>query len=213
MEHLACAPPWLHAVRAICGDRILAGNVSSPVKGTPGRSASATRSRRLSVRWRPGLALARIAAALQRQAGSTDIDRVLEALRDEWQECFYVAVVAEEAVVCVHCVATSDVNRVSVSVPLGKAVSTPCVRLCQGHFGGTPGTDQAEQAGRCPAVAVHRSDAHAPCRHREGSCAYSRTEICGCDQEIETGVVAYAVPFLGPDTDHRSLGVIGPRNG
>src|SRR5579871_4682902 len=63
-----------------------------------------------SLRWKPGLGLLRIASGIYSRSGTGNVTRVLEALRDEWQECFFLAALSQDEVICIQSIATSDLH-------------------------------------------------------------------------------------------------------
>src|ERR1700709_953614 len=51
------------------------------------------------------------------------IERGLPALRDRWRECFFLASVVDDAIICVRSLPTIDPNRMTVTVPLGQPMA------------------------------------------------------------------------------------------
>src|ERR1700744_4498492 len=51
------------------------------------------------------------------------IEAGMTALRDRWRECFFLASVVEDAIICVRSLPTSDPNRMTVTVPLGQPMA------------------------------------------------------------------------------------------
>ena len=164
-----------------------------------------------SLRWRPGLGLVRIASTLNNRRGEASIDRVLEGLRDRWQECFFVSVLTEEAVVCIRSVETTDPNRVSVTVPPGRRLPLHASASGKAIVAAVP-----KATGRAMLTATRRTRFTDSTLTRladiDRDLASTRERgYAVCDQELETGVLAYAVSFRDPQDELRSLGVIGPR--
>lgn len=209
IEHLAEAPHGLTLSEVSAATGLSPGTCHRLLGGL--QQARLAQRDESSLRWQPGLGLVRIAAALNRQTGVTNIDRALESLRDEWQECFYVAVWTEEAVVCIRSVETTDMNRVSVSVPLGRRFPLHASASAKAILAQLPRAASREKLTHSPRS---RFTDWTLTRLVDIEKDLVRTRERGyaiCDQEIETGVVAYAVPLLGPHGELRSLGVIGPR--
>ncbi|MDX6664790.1 MAG: IclR family transcriptional regulator, acetate operon repressor [Solirubrobacteraceae bacterium] len=164
-----------------------------------------------SKRYRPGIGLLRIAGSLRHPAGS-EVDTALVALRDRWQECFYLTELVHDGIVSVRSVTTNDPNRMSVSVPVGRRMGP-----------------HASASGKAIMAELDREQRHQVVAAAGGLAALTPFTITDedalerdldasrsrghavCDQETEIGVAALAVPVRGDEGVRQSLGVIGPR--
>jgi IclR family transcriptional regulator, acetate operon repressor len=164
-----------------------------------------------SLRWRPGLALVRITSTLEQRSGTNSIDRVLETLRDGWQECFFFSVMTEGSVICIRSVETTDTHRVSVTVPPGRRLPLHAA---------ASGKAIAAQLPKTTVRAMLATDRrrkftdHTLTRLVDIERDLAATRGRGyaiCDQEVEAGVTAFAVPLVGIRDELSSLAVIGPR--
>lgn len=167
----------------------------------------------LSKRWHLGPGFIRIALGISGGgAAETAANRLLEQLRDTWNECFFVVVLAEDHCVCIHVVETSGSQRITVSVPLGRELAL--------HASASAKAILAE----LPAVEAKRLLRTAPRRRYTDKTLTGVAEVIEdlrrtrargyaiCDEELEPGVCAYAVTIgNGTGPASRSLGVIGPR--
>jgi DNA-binding IclR family transcriptional regulator len=140
-------------------------------------------------RYRPGVAMLRLAGALGQAGFDSAADRGLRALRDRWQESFFLAALRDDVIFSVRSVSTiigayaTDAERERL---LGRADALR-------EYTAFTITDRA---------ALERElDA---CRERG---------YAVCDQETEIGVAAFAVPVISADggSTGRSVAVIGPR--
>lgn len=166
-----------------------------------------------SRRFLPGVGLVRIAGGLASAGFSTAADTTLGALRDRWQEGVYLTRLIDDGVVCVRAVSTSDPNRMSASVPVGRqmgvhasASGKAIAALVDDEtvdrlLGAGGGLQQLTALTITDRATLDRDLAMT----RERGYAV-------CDQETEIGVAALAVAIVGPDGHPgRSIGVIGPR--
>jgi IclR family acetate operon transcriptional repressor len=166
---------------------------------------------RASLRWKPGLGLVRITANIHRRSGVADVDRVLEALRDQWQECFFLSVLSEREVVCIRSIETSDLHRMSVTVPLGRRLPMHASASAKAILAQLPAD---VRRGALTSAARPKFTEWTLTRVSDIEKDLEVTRERGyatCDQEMESGVLAHAVHLRGPLGEHRSLGVIGQR--
>jgi len=166
-----------------------------------------------SGQYRHGIGLLKLAAAVTSSSVLGEpTEAILRSLRDRWQECFYLSVLVDDAVVCLRSVATTDPNRMGVYVPLGRrfpphAAAAAKVILAFGRDGLAQRLLAKEDL-----VAFTRFTHTAEEEiHNELEATRERGYAI-CDQEMEIGVIAFAVPVAVADGDVVwSLGVIGPR--
>jgi DNA-binding IclR family transcriptional regulator len=164
-------------------------------------------------RWRPGVGLVRIAAAVSPSAGfGALVDPVLVELRDHWQECFYFSNLTDGQVVCVRSVETTEPHRISVSVPLGRRMAlhaSAAAKAILAHLT----EDEARRL--LDASPFEHFTRHTLTSTEAVLADLEATRVRGfavCDQEMELGVAAYAAVLAGPPGEApRSLGVIGHR--
>jgi len=160
-----------------------------------------------SKRWRAGLGILRMAASMIPSVGFSALaDPVLAELRDRWQECFYLSVLADGEVVCVRSVATTAPHRMSVHVPVGRRFPLHAIL----SYLPLPETRQLLSA-REPECFTRQTIVDV--EELLADLTYVRAAgYAVCDQEMELGVTALAVAIGGPPGEPpRSLGVIGPR--
>lgn len=164
-------------------------------------------------RWRPGIGLVRIATSVSPSAGFGPlVDPLLTALRDRWQECFYLANLTDGQVVCVRSVETTDPNRMSVRVPLGRRMAIHASAAAKAILAELTAEEAGRLLGAAPCEPITRYTLRTP------EAVIADLEVCRdrgyaiCDQEMELGVAAYAAVIQGPPGEApRSLCVIGPR--
>jgi len=164
-----------------------------------------------SLRWKPGVGLLQIASGLYRSSSTASIDRALEALRDRWQECFFVAVLSQDEVICIRSIETSDPHRVSVTVPLGRRLPLHASASAKAILADLPVEVSRRMLGAAPRPRFTEST-RTRIADVERDLVQTRARgYSTCDQEMEAGVIAHAVHLGGASDGHRSLGVIGPR--
>jgi DNA-binding IclR family transcriptional regulator len=166
-----------------------------------------------SKRWRAGLGILRMAASMIPSVGFSALaDPLLTELRDRWQECFYLSVLADGEVVCVRSVATIAPHRMSVHVPVGRRFPLHASAAAKAILSDLPLSETRQL--------LTARDAEPFTQHTIvdvdellADLTYVRAAgYAVCDQEMELGVTALAVAIGGPPGEApRSLGVIGPR--
>lgn len=167
-----------------------------------------------SRRYRPGQALARLAAMVSSTGYGATIEAGMAALRDRWQECFFLAAMIDDAIVSVRSMQTVDPNRMSVSVPLGRRMSPHAAASGKAILAYLP-EDQAERVlGAADGLASLTENTITDPEEFQRELDRVREEGYGiCDEEAEAGAGAFAVPIVLADGSvHSSLAVIGPRN-
>ena len=168
----------------------------------------------LTRRYSVGRGLVQLAGMVTQIGRGASIEAGMTALRDRWRECFFLASIVDDAIICVRSLPTVDPNRMTVTVPLGQPM-TPNVagsgkvilayldpaeraRLIEAGGGMVRFTDKS---------IVDAEDFESEMvRIRERGYAI-------CDEESEIGAATVAVPIVLPDGNVRSaLGSIGPRD-
>lgn len=165
-----------------------------------------------SRRYWPGPRLAYLANLIASSVtGAQIIDRVLTGLRDGWQECSYVAAFIDNEVVCVRTVEVADPHRASLTMRLGQRFPL--------HASAASRAVLAELS-ELEAITLLRSNARqAFTPLTKTSLGELRAELLAtrargyalCDQEIEEGLIAVAVPIRGATGPLGALGAMGVR--
>src|ERR1700742_1173860 len=93
--------------------RLLAGSPKDE------RARRAPLPRRYSV----GRGLVQLAGMVTQIGRGASIEAGMTALRDRWRECFFLASVVDDAIICVRSLPTIDPNRMTVTVPLGQPMA------------------------------------------------------------------------------------------
>lgn len=162
--------------------------------------------------WRPGVALVRIAAAVVPNDGVGPlVDRALTALRDRWQEFFYLGVLSDGHVVCVRSIQTSEPHRVLLSLPVGRRVVMHAAASSRAILSQLPNAEVRRL------VAAELREQFTPRTHISVASLLKDLEVTRkrgyalCEEEIEFGITEYAVAVAGgPGEASRSLTVVGP---
>ncbi len=168
----------------------------------------------LTRRYSVGRGLVQLAGMVTQIGRGASIEAGMTALRDRWRECFFLASIVDDAIICVRSLPTIDPNRMTVTVPLGQPMA-PNV------------------AGSAKAILAHVSPAERErliaagggmARLTENSIVdvvefeneMDRIHDCGhaiCDEESEIGAATVAVPIVPPvGTVRSALAAIGPRD-
>jgi IclR family acetate operon transcriptional repressor len=157
----------------------------------------------LTRRYSVGPGLVQLAGMVTQIGRGASIEAGMAALRDRWRECFFLASVVDDAIICVRSLPTVDPNRMTVTVPLGQPILAHLPparreRLIAAGGGMVRFTDKS---------IVDAEDFESEMvRIRERGYAI-------CDEESEIGAATIAVPIVLPDGEVRSaLGTIGPRD-
>lgn len=162
--------------------------------------------------WRPGVTLVRIAAAVVPgdRLGAA-VDNALSALRDRWQEFFYLAVLSDDSVICARSIQTSDPYRVLLSLPIGRRVVMHAAASSRAILAELPekearrllGTERRTRFTTDTTTTIPALLEDLAQTHDRGYAA--------CEEEIEYGISEYAVAIAGlPGEPPRSLTVVGP---
>ena len=166
-----------------------------------------------SGQYRQGIGLLKLAAAVTSSSVLGEpTEAILRSLRDRWQECFYLSVLVDGEVVCIRSVATTDPNRMGVYVPLGRRFPAYAAAAAKAILAFGP----PELAKR--ALANEELVPFTRFTNTSRDKVLSELQLTRqrghavCDQEMEIGVIAFAVPVVVGNGDVVwSLGVIGPR--
>lgn len=162
--------------------------------------------------WRPGVALVRIAAAVVPgdRLGAA-VDNALSALRDRWQEFFYLAVVSDDRVICARSIQTSDSNRVLLSLPIGRRVVMHAAASSRAILAELSEKEARRLLSTEPRTRF-TTDTTTTIPDLLKDLAQTRSRgYAACEEEIEYGISEYAVAVAGPPGERpRSLTVVGP---
>src|SRR3978361_1664548 len=74
----------------------------------------------LTLRYSVGRGLVQLSGMVSQIGRGGSIEAGMTALRDRWRECFFLASVVDDAIICVRSMPTIDPNRMTVTVPLGQ---------------------------------------------------------------------------------------------
>ena len=77
----------------------------------------------LTRRYSVGRGLVQLAGMVTQIGRGASIEAGMTALRDRWRECFFLASVVDDAIICVRSLPTIDPNRMTVTVPLGQPMA------------------------------------------------------------------------------------------
>jgi IclR family acetate operon transcriptional repressor len=138
----------------------------------------------------------------------------MTALRDRWRECFFLASVVDDAIICVRSLPTIDANRMTVTVPLGQPMAPNVAGPGKAILSHVP------RAARERLVAAGggmvRLTKNSIVDEEDFESEMVRIRERGyaiCDEESEIGAATIAVPILLPEGEVRSsLATIGPRD-
>jgi DNA-binding IclR family transcriptional regulator len=167
----------------------------------------------LSKRYKYGPAFARLALSIQAADFMSDAEETaLRALRDRWQDCFYLSALLDGDVVCVRSTETNDPARMSIFVPIGRrlaihsSAAAKAIMAYQSH---------STIAARLSGGSLERYTPQTLTDPGAIVADLAQTKKRGyavCDQEMEPGVAALAVPvFDSRSAVTRSVGVIALR--
>lgn len=165
-------------------------------------------------RFYPGPALIRLAAAVWSAGSGPGVDLGLAKLRDRWQECFFIASVIDDAIVCTRSAIADEPTRMSVSVPLGRQMNPHAAASCKAILAFRPEAEQTRFVAAAGGLIrlTDRTITDSGVLGRELAKVPARGYAV-CDQEAELGVAAFAVPvILAGGVVESSLGVVGPRD-
>jgi DNA-binding IclR family transcriptional regulator len=77
----------------------------------------------LTRRYSVGPGLVQLSGMVTQIGRGASIEAGMTALRDRWRECFFLASVVDDAIICVRSMPTIDANRMTVTVPLGQPMA------------------------------------------------------------------------------------------
>ncbi len=168
----------------------------------------------LTRRYSVGPGLVQLAGMVTQIGRGASIEAGMTALRDRWRECFFLASVVDDAIICVRSLPTIDPNRMTVTVPLGQPM-TPNVAGAGKAILAHVSSEERERliaAGGGMARFAEKSIVDQEDFEAEMHLIRERGHAI-CDEEAEIGAATVAVPIVLPEGTVRSaLGSIGPRD-
>lgn len=168
----------------------------------------------LTRRYSVGSGLVQLAGMVTQIGRGASIEAGMTALRDRWRECFFLASVVDDAIICVRSLPTVDPNRMTVTVPLGQPMAPNVSGSGKAILAHVP-PEQRERliaAGGGMASLTENSIIDREDFEAEMSLIRERGHAI-CDEEAEIGAATVAVPIVVPEGSVRSaLATIGPRN-
>jgi IclR family transcriptional regulator, acetate operon repressor len=168
----------------------------------------------LTRRYSVGPGLVQLAGMVTQIGRGASIEAGMTALRDRWRECFFLATVVDDAIICVRSLPTIDPNRMTVTVPLGQPMVPNVAGSAKAILAHVPLAERERliAAGGGMTRFTERSIVEPDAFEEEMARVRDRGHAI-CDEESEIGAATVAVPIVLPDGTVRSaLGAIGPRD-
>jgi IclR family acetate operon transcriptional repressor len=166
----------------------------------------------LTRRYSVGPGLVQLSGMVTQIGRGASIEAGMTALRDRWRECFFLASMVDDAIICVRSLPTIDPNRMTVTVPLGQPMAPNVAgsgKAILAHV--SPGRRERLIAA---AGGMARLTENSIVDEEDFESEMARIRERGyaiCDEESEVG--AATVPIVLPEGEVRSsLAVIGPRD-
>jgi IclR family acetate operon transcriptional repressor len=168
----------------------------------------------LTRRYSVGPGLVQLAGMVTQIGRGASIEAGMTALRDRWRECFFLASVIDDAIICVRSLPTIDPNRMTVTVPLGQPMAPNVAGSGKAILAHVAEEDRGRliEAGGGMARFTEKSivEEHA---FEEEIARIRERGYAICDEESEIGAATVAVPIVVPGGEVRSsLAAIGPRD-
>jgi IclR family transcriptional regulator, acetate operon repressor len=168
----------------------------------------------LTRRYSVGPGLVELAGMVSQVGRAASIEAGMTALRDRWRECFFLASIVDDAIICVRALPTIDPNRMTVTVPLGQPMVPNVAGSAKAILAHVSAAERERliAAGGGMARFTDKSIVD-PDEFAEEMERIRRSGHAICDEESEIGAATVAVPVVLPDGTVRSaLGAIGPRD-
>lgn len=163
-------------------------------------------------RWRMGLGMAQLARSVAPVPGFVQsADPVMSHLRDQWRECFFLTALVDGEVVCVRS-ATPPARdpTTAVTVALGRRLPLHAAATAKAILAMLDFEQAASLLETAPRQRFTRWTNTRTPRIKNELALVSQIGYATCDQEMEEGVLAFAVAAKGPPGEPpRGLGVIG----
>ena len=168
----------------------------------------------LTRRYSVGPGLVQLSGMVTQIGRGASIEAGMTALRDRWRECFFLASIVDDAIICVRSLPTVDPNRMTVTVPLGQPMSPSVAgsgKAILAHLSPEE-RERLIEAGGGMIRFTEKSIVDAEDFEAEMVRIRERGHAL-CDEEAEIGAATVAVPIVLPEGNVRSaLGSIGPRD-
>jgi IclR family acetate operon transcriptional repressor len=168
----------------------------------------------LTRRYSVGPGLVQLAGMVSQIGRGASIEAGMTTLRDRWRECFFLASVVDDAIICVRSLPTIDPNRMTVTVPLGQPMAPNVAGSAKAILAHVASADRERllAAGGGMARLTERSIVDGEAFEAEMDLVRERGHALS-DEESEVGAATVAVPILLPEGTARSaLAAIGPRD-
>jgi IclR family transcriptional regulator, acetate operon repressor len=168
----------------------------------------------LTRRYSVGPGLVQLAGMVTQIGRGASIEAGMTALRDRWRECFFLASIVDDAIICVRSLPTVDANRMTVTVPLGQPMTPNVAGSGKAILAYVSPDERARliEAGGGMARFTEKSIVDAEDFESEMVRIRERGYAI-CDEESEIGAATVAVPIVLPEGNVKSaLGSIGPRD-
>jgi len=168
----------------------------------------------LTRRYSVGPGLVQLAGMVTQVGRGASIEAGMTALRDRWHECFFLASIVDDSIICVRSLPTVDPNRMTVTVPLGQPMAPNVAgsgKAILAHVSREE-RDRLIAAGGGMASFTQKSIVDQEDFEAEMQRIRERGHAI-CDEEAEIGAATVAVPIVLPEGTVRSaLATIGPRD-
>jgi len=168
----------------------------------------------LTRRYSVGPGLVQLAGMVTQIGRGASIEAGMTALRDRWRECFFLASIVDDAIICVRSLPTVDPNRMTVTVPLGQPMTPNVAGSGKAILAYVDAAERARlvEAGGGMVRFTDKSIVDAEDFESEMVRIRERGYAI-CDEESEIGAATVAVPIVLPEGNVKSaLGSIGPRD-
>lgn len=168
----------------------------------------------LTRRYSVGRGLVQLAGMVTQIGRGASIEAGMTALRDRWRECFFLASVVDDAIICVRSLPTVDPNRMTVTVPLGQPMAPNVAGSAKAILAHVAPSERERLIAAGGGMARLTENSIVDVVEFENE--MDRIRESGhaiCDQESEVGAATVAVPIIVPEGTVRSaLAAIGPRD-
>jgi IclR family transcriptional regulator, acetate operon repressor len=168
----------------------------------------------LTRRYSVGPGLVQLAGMVTQIGRGASIEAGLTALRDRWRECFFLAAVVDDAIICVRSLPTIDPNRMTVTVPLGQPMAPNVAGSGKAILANVTPPERERLIAAGGGMASLTENSIVDGADFEAELARIRERgYAICDEESEIGAATIAVPVATADGSVRSaLATIGPRD-
>lgn len=168
----------------------------------------------LTRRYSVGSGLVQLSGMVTQIGRGASIEAGMTALRDRWRECFFLASVVDDAIICVRSLPTIDANRMTVTVALGQPMAPNVAGSGKAILAHLPPAQRERLVAAGGGMARLTKNSIVDEEDFESEMVRIRERgYAICDEESEIGVATVAVPIILPEGEVRSaLAAIGPRD-